>query len=154
MKSGSGQFEVVKLGDLSPDQVDSSLREGRTDPSLVQSLLKPILSIPLHLSLFLRLLPDVRVAVHNRDELFNSFWIECERRVNQRLNRKSAWTEVVDILANWLSERQELSAPSHVLADFSQDAAAMASEDRTMVGIFATALLVASETEGVVTTAT
>lgn len=128
MKTGSWQFEVIKLGDLSPDQVDSSLSEAGTDPSLVQSSLKPILSTPLHLSLFLRLPADIRVAVHNRDELFNSFWIECERRVNERLNRKSAWTAVIDTLANWLSEEQELSAPSHVLDDFSQDAAAMASE--------------------------
>jgi hypothetical protein len=128
MKTGSCQFEVIKLGDLSPDQVESSLREAGTDPGLVQSSLKPILSIPLHLSLFLRLPADVRVAVHNRDELFNSFWIECERRVNRRLNRKSAWTAVIDTLANWLSEEQEMSAPFHVLDDLSQDAAAMASE--------------------------
>ena len=97
MKTGSGQFEEIKLGELSQDQVDSNLREAGTDPSLVQSSLKPILFIPLHLSLFLRLPADVRVAVHNRDELFGSFWSECERRDNQRLNRRSAWTEAVDV---------------------------------------------------------
>ncbi len=127
--SAEGQgFEIVKLGALSEAQLESALRAGGTNPDDVQAALKPILRVPLHLALFLRLPSEMRTHIRNHDELFGKFWIETERKVDLRLGRKAAWTQVIDQLSNWLSEKQELAAPRYVLDEFSADAAAMASE--------------------------
>jgi hypothetical protein len=128
LKTSSSGFILAALGELSTDQVDAALREAETEPASVQPALKPLLRAPLHLSLFLRLPTTVRGSVHNRDQLFDSFWNDSERRVDLRLGRKAAWTETIDKLVNWLSDNQELSAPQHVLDDFAFDARAMASE--------------------------
>jgi hypothetical protein len=127
MTEGSG-FAIAQLRDLLPEQVENVLRSAEIDPTSVQPVLKSILGIPLHLALFLRLPAESRTGVHNRDELFGSFWIETERKIDHRLGRKAAWTQVIDKLANWLSDNQQLSAPQHVLDDFPSDAAAMVSE--------------------------
>ena len=128
MQRTQSAFAVVTLNPLSPTQIDSILQERTINPAAIQSAVKPLLTTPLHLSMFLRLDPDARVSVRNRDELFDSFWTEAERKTDHRLGRKAAWTRVIDTLANWLSARQQLSAPKDVLDDFSTDAAAMASE--------------------------
>lgn len=128
LKSEGQGFEVVKLGDLSIEQVDLSLRNAGTDPDRIPQTLKAILRVPLHLSLFLRLSPEVRAQVQNRDQLFDKFWCESERKVENRLGHRPRWAETIDQLANWLSANQELSAPKHVLDEFRQEAVAMASE--------------------------
>ncbi|HWM89563.1 MAG TPA: hypothetical protein VN493_02225 [Thermoanaerobaculia bacterium] len=121
-------FTIVKLAPLSIEQVDTALRGAGVNPSDVQSALKPVLVVPLHLSMFLSLAPIDRVGVGSRDELLDKFWTEGERRTDHRLGRKAAWTQVIDLLANWLSTRQQLSAPGYVFDDFRDDAVAMASE--------------------------
>jgi hypothetical protein len=128
LKAASSGFILMALGELSTDQVDAALREAGTEPASVQPALKPLLRDPFHLSLFLKLPTTIRSSIHNRDGLFDSFWNDSERRVDQRLGRKAAWTQTIDKLVNWLSDNQELSAPQHVLDDFATDARAMASE--------------------------
>jgi hypothetical protein len=125
--SGSG-FAIARLQELSAEQVGNALRNAGIEPTSVQPALKSILTIPLYLALFLRSGSEGRTGVHNRDELFGTFWIETERRVDQRLGRKAAWTQTIDRLVNWLSENQQLSAPEHVLDEFRTDAVAMVSE--------------------------
>ena len=77
--------------------------------------------------MFLSLPTSKRTGVHSRDELFDNFWTEGECRTDQRIGRKSAWTQVIDRLADWLSANRQLSAPMHVLDDYRADAAAMVS---------------------------
>jgi hypothetical protein len=128
MKDETSGFSIVTLKALSTEQVDAVLRSAGMEPSTVQPTLKPVLVVPLHLSMFLSLVPTDRIGVHSRDELFDKFWSEGERRTNLRLGRKAAWTQTIDELAKWLSTNQQLSAPRYVLDDFSEDASAMASE--------------------------
>src|SRR6185436_19591305 len=128
MKAEASGFSIVTLKALSADQVDAALRSAGMEPSTVQPTLKPVLVVPLHISMFVSLPPTDRIGVHSRDELFDMFWTEGERRTNQRLGRKAAWTQTIDKLAKWLSANQQLSAPRYVLDDFSEDASAMASE--------------------------
>jgi hypothetical protein len=118
----------VELNPLSLEQVDNALRDGGMEPSAVQPTIKPILAVPLHLSMFLSLVPADRVGVRSRDELFDKFWTEGERRINQRLGRKAAWTQVIDKLTGWLSDNQQISAPRYVLDELAADAEAMASD--------------------------
>lgn len=128
LKADKAGFNLITLGALAAEQVDDALTTAGTDPAAVAASLKPVLVVPLHLSMFLNLRPLDRVGVRNRDELFDRFWTDAERRTDQRLGHKSAWTQVIDKLANWLSANQQLSAPRFVLDEFTADAAAMASE--------------------------
>jgi hypothetical protein len=128
LKSDGTRFTLVTLKALSAEQVDEALTTAATDPRAVASSLKPVLFVPLHLSMFLNLRPADRISIRNRDELFDRFWTDAERRSDQRLGHKAAWTQVIDKLANWLSVNQQLSAPRFVLDEFAADAAAMASE--------------------------
>jgi hypothetical protein len=128
LKADASGFAVTELKPLSNDQIDTALQVAGVEPAAVQPTLKSILVVPLHLSMFLGLAPADRVGVRNRDELFDSFWTECERRTDMRLGRKAAWTPVIDRLITWLSANQQLSAPCHVLDEFSTDAGAMTSE--------------------------
>jgi hypothetical protein len=128
MKQQGSNFHQVTLSDLTSSQVEQVLRAASIDPASVQPVLQPILTIPLHLALYLRLSPESRQSVHNREELFGSFWEEAERRVTQRLGRPAMWTQTIDKLTGWLSDHQEISAPDYVLDDFAADASAMASE--------------------------
>ncbi len=121
-------FKIIKLKPLTVEQVDGALRSAGTEPALIAAAFKSILAVPLHLSMFLSLTPPDRVGVLGRDDLFDRFWTEGEHRVDCRLGRKVAWTQVIDKLANWLSERQQLSAPLYILDEVSPDARAMASE--------------------------
>ena len=128
MKAEESGFSIVTLKALSAEEVDAALRGAGMEPSTVQPTLKPVLDVPLHLSMFLSLSLVDRIGIHSRDELLDTFWTEGERRTNLRLGRKAAWTQVIDKLTNWLSSNQQLSAPRYVLDDFSEDASAMASE--------------------------
>ena len=125
--TGSG-FKQVQLKSLLPEHVDAALRQADIAPETVQPTLKSLLTVPLHLSMYLSLPAPVRLGVHSRNQLFDCFWDDKERRTEQRLGRKPAWTAVIDILVNWLSDNQQLSAPQIVLDDHSRDARAMASE--------------------------
>ena len=128
LKTEKVGFSVVTLKALSPEQVDDALKTAGTDPGTVIATLKPVLSVPLHLSMFLNLPLEDRTGINNRDDLFDRFWTDAERRTERRLGRKAAWTQVIDTLANWLSANQQLSAPRFVLDESAGDAAAMASE--------------------------
>lgn len=128
LKAEDGTFRHVTLKPLSSAQVDGALKAASTDPDAVAASLKPILSVPLHLSMLLNLEPRDRIGVRTRDELFDRFWTDAERRTDRRLGYRAAWTQVIDKLANWLSANRQLSAPRFVLDEFAADAAAMASE--------------------------
>ena len=121
-------FKVARLKGLSAEEINDALRLAGTDPGSVQATLKPILGTPLHLALFLRLAPNNRTGVHNRDELFDCYWTESEQKLHQRLGIGAAWTQVIDRLTNWLSENQELSAPRYVLDEYPTETAALASQ--------------------------
>lgn len=128
LKAETSGFMLIEIRPLSPDQVDAVFREAGIAAETILATLKPVLAIPLHLSMYLTLSAQARVGVSTRDELFDRFWVEKERSVDQRQGSKTAWTAVIDKLLKWLSENQQLSAPKLVLDDYSKDAAAMASE--------------------------
>jgi hypothetical protein len=128
MKADQSGFAVVTVKPLTIEQVDGALLGASMKPSSVDPSLKTILTNPLHLSMFLDLAPSDRECILSKDDLFDKFWVESERRVDQRLGRKAAWTQVIDKIADWLSENQQLSAPEYILDDLSSDARAMLSE--------------------------
>ncbi len=62
MKADGSGFQIVELKPLSSDQVDAALKDAEIDPSAVQATLKPLLTIPLHLSMFFSLAPADRIS--------------------------------------------------------------------------------------------
>lgn len=121
-------FLLARLGGLSDDVINSALDAAGTAPESVSSTLRPILSIPLHLALFLRLAQATRIGVHNRDELFGCYWTETEQKLRDRQGPGAPWTQVIDRLVDWLSENQQLSAPAFVLDEYSDAARVLASQ--------------------------
>lgn len=121
-------FVLTRLGGLSDNVINSALEAAGTAPESVSSTLRPILSIPLHLALFLRLAQATRIGVHNRDELFACYWTETEQKLRERLGPGTPWTQAIDRLVDWLSENQELSAPAYVLDEYSDAARVLASQ--------------------------
>jgi hypothetical protein len=121
-------FVVTRLGGLPDEIINSALSAAGTAPESVSGTLRPILSIPLHLALFLRLSPATRIGIHNRDELFACYWEETEQKLKERLGPGTPWIQVIDKLVDWLSENQELSAPAYVLDEYADAAKALASQ--------------------------
>ena len=128
LKAAKSSFVVAQLLPLTPQQIDLALASAGIAPNSVQDSVRPILTIPIQLSMYLSLSDDGRAFVHERDGLFDRFWVEKELRTGERLGRRAAWTEVIDRLTQWLSSRQTLFAPAHVLDEYAQDAKAMTSE--------------------------
>jgi hypothetical protein len=119
---------VVEIRPLTPVQIDTALADAKIDPAAVSPSLRPVIAIPLHLFMYLDLPASEHAKVHERDQLFDRFWTEKERRTSVRLGRTARWTEVIDRLTEWLSKNQRLSAPAYLLDGFGDDASAMASE--------------------------
>lgn len=123
LKAQSSGFKHVKIGAFDITTLDAILGERKVHPKL-----KPLLAIPLHLSLFLSLDRDQSEVLENRDELFGAFWLAKQRKTSHRLGRSCDFTGVIDRLTQRLSEHQELSAPAHILDDVRGDADALTSE--------------------------
>ena len=87
-----------------------------------------LLRTPLHLSLYLQGNPQQQPTFRGLQDLLDRYWKEKRARVNRQLGRSAKWLEVVETLADWLSDHQTLSAPADVLDEFEDDARAMASE--------------------------
>jgi hypothetical protein len=124
LKAASSGFVNVALGPFDLKALDGILGDRTVHPKL-----KPLLVVPLHLAMFLSLGATQGERLETRDGLFAAFWTEKQRRTSLRLGRPCDFPGVVDLLAGWLSERQELSAPTYVLDDFKrEDADALTSE--------------------------
>jgi hypothetical protein len=128
MKSSQSGFSIITLKSLLPDVVDAILQKAGLDLMRIQPEIKAVLALPLHMSMFLHLSSEAQFALHDRDGLFDSFWIEVERKANRRAGRTISWIPIIDRLTSWLSSHQRLSAPRDVLDDFSADAAVLTSE--------------------------
>lgn len=120
-KAVSG-LKTILLQPLSSDTVDDVL-----DSRVVHRKLKPILSVPLHLSMFLALEAQDGQNLHTRTQLFEAFW---KRKLRNAKARKAGYyVEAIDALCDWLSEHQELSAPEHILDNYHSEADVLASEN-------------------------
>jgi hypothetical protein len=124
LKVKSSAFQVVEIGSFDAKTVDAILGDRKVHPKL-----KPLLVVPLHLAMFLSLATVESEGLETRDQLFAAFWANKQRATSQRLGRNCNFTGVVDWLASWLSDHQELSAPANMLPDeLRDDANALTSE--------------------------
>ena len=106
LKGEGASFTRIKLGSLNDEVLDKVLA-GRT----VHPKLRPLLAVPLHLSMFLTLRPEDAGGFRSRDELFRAFWAKKRRAANAILDHARDFDAYVRRLTHWMSENQTLTAP-------------------------------------------
>ncbi len=90
-----------------------------------------LLSVPLHLKLLSEIASDTQsdpLTFATARDLYDHYWEHKQNVVSSRLGRSIQWTHVLDLLCDYMSGRQVLTAPKDVVADYRQDALAMASD--------------------------
>lgn len=122
----------VTIGPLLPTQVVETVRAlGFNSAGLTESQMN-ILATPLHLALLGEIAPALRgesrdLSFTTVRDLFEAFWDHKRIEVQDRLGRLPAWTNVLDVLADFMSDNQVLRAPSEIADEWGIDLAAMIS---------------------------
>ena len=88
-----------------------------------------LLSVPLHLYLFIEAARSGGFDFTSRGDLFDAFWQHKERSVKGRIGgQSSVWSQAIAALCDAMSERESLVTPDYVMDDFREAMEAMASE--------------------------
>lgn len=126
---GHDEVERIPVGLLGDDTVRSAISAaGLGAPSLSEEQ-KQVLSVPLHLYLFLEASQSGEVDFRAPGDLFDAFWHHKERAVAARAAPKpSGWSPTISALCDALSDRESLSAPNFVLDAHGEALEALASE--------------------------
>ena len=119
----------IRVGELSDDTIQSAIESSGIAVSPLDHQQIRLLSVPLHLYLFLEAARSGDFDFTSRGELFDAFWRHKARNVNDRLGgRSSVWIETIAALCDVMSERESLVAPDYALDDRLEVIEAMASE--------------------------
>lgn len=126
-------LETVTVNRLSHETVKEVCQKLGLDATRLNQKQLNLLSIPLHLSLLAEVAEDESIDVldfKTAKDLYDHFWKYKQRVLEQRLARPVPWTNVIDVLCDYMSrqQKQSLSAPQEVIDDYAKDAEAMASE--------------------------
>ena len=119
----------MRVGELSEDTIQSAIESSGIAVSPLDRQQVRLLSVPLHLYLFLEAARSGDFDFTSKGELFDAFWRHKARNVNDRLGGRSpVWTETIAALCDVMSERESLVAPDYALDDRLEAIEAMASE--------------------------
>ena len=124
-------ISTVAVDRLSDEVVKTVVSDVGLDSSKLSTHQLKLLSLPLHLSLFTEIATDLNADVlsfQTVNDLYDRFWNYKQNIIKERLGRPVKWVEVIDILADYMSEKQILSVPENKLDAFRDDAMSMASE--------------------------
>ena len=122
------RVERIRVGELDNDTIQSAITaSGLVAAPLSQEQLR-VLSVPLHLYLFLEASRSGGVDFTGRGDLFDAFWKHKARAVDNLTGQSSAWNQAIATLCEALSERESLVAPDYVMDDYREAMEAMASE--------------------------
>ena len=120
--------QKIELRLLDEQDVRDALAVAGLDPAALSPKQLDLLRTPLHLMLYLEGEPRAHGPFRSEQDLFDRYWQHKRRLVDHRLGYTARWTDVIDRLADELSERQALAVPQDVLDDFAATAEAMTSE--------------------------
>ena len=112
---------------------DEAIRSAITASGVLASPLNHeqlrLLSVPLHLYLFIEAARSGEFDFTSRGDLFDAFWQHKERSIKVRIGgRSSVWSGAIAALCHAMSERELLVAPDYVMDDYREAMDAMASE--------------------------
>ena len=124
----------IRVGELSEDTIQSAIESSGIAVSPLDHQQIRLLSVPLHLYLFLEAARSGDFDFTSKGELFDAFWRHKARNVNDRLGgRSSVWTDTIAALCDVMSERESLVAPDYALDDRLEAIETMASESVVQV---------------------
>lgn len=123
--------EPIAVQPLSNEIVHAVVERLGMDFARLNERQRRLLTLPLHLSLLVELANEP--VVHNlhfatAKDLFDQFWDRKQRIIRERLGRPVQWIPIVDLLCDYMSQHQILSAPQEILDEYINDAEVMASE--------------------------
>ncbi len=118
----------IELARLEVEQVKAGVRTAGGEPNNLTSRQTELLRVPLHLALYLQGDVTKQGGFETVQDLYARYWDRKQCLVRDRLGRPVQWTEVIDPLCEYLSDRQVLAAHHDILDKVSTDAQAMASE--------------------------
>ena len=119
----------IRVGKLSEDTIQSTIESSGIVVSPLDHQQMRLLSVPLHLYLFLEAARSDHFDFTSKGELFDAFWRHKARNVNDRLGgRSSAWTNTIAALCDVMSERESLVAPDYAFDEWLEEIEAIASE--------------------------
>lgn len=126
-------LETVTVNCLSHETVKEVCQKLGLDKTRLNQKQLDLLSIPLHLNLLAEVAEDKSIDLlgfKTAKDLYDHFWRYKQSVLQQRLDRPIQWTNVIDVLCDYMSsqQNQSLSAPQEVVDDYAKDAEAMASE--------------------------
>ena len=119
----------IRVGELDDDTIQSAIESSGIVVSPLDHEQMRLLSVPLHLYLFLETARSGDFDFTSKGDLFDAFWRHKARNVNNSLGgRSSVWTETIAALCDVMSERESLVAPDYALDEWLEAIEAMASE--------------------------
>ncbi len=123
--------EVIDAGELADDEVGSMLQElGMAD--ILSPPLRVLLRVPLHLAIYVELVQRgvfTAASARTLTDLYDRFWdIKRAACRDRRDDGRDEWLDVVELMVDEMSDRQELAVPLSRLDDLDSQVKAMASE--------------------------
>ncbi|MDK2984502.1 MAG: hypothetical protein PWQ96_144 [Clostridia bacterium] len=129
--SNDGIGREVKIGHFSLETVKAVIKQLDIEPAQLSTKQLNLLTLPLHLSLLTQVAADKNLDVlgfQTALDLFDYYWDYKQMHIRQRLGHSIKWTTVVDLLCDYMNEKQILSTPKMVLDECLEDANIMVSE--------------------------
>ncbi|WP_339747725.1 hypothetical protein [uncultured Rubinisphaera sp.] len=126
----SNQTHVITLERLALEEVDTVITDAGGNPKLINLKQKDLLRTPLHLFLFLASLECDNPSYNFGDlgDLLQNYWEFKQRRVRDRLNGPSAWSEVIDRILEVMNQNLALYTSELMLDNWPDTVQAMLTE--------------------------
>ena len=127
--AGAAESLTVPVGGLDAPVVDQVLSDAGIAGDLPPSL-RRLLTVPLHLAIFVELARagiGGLSGVRSLTDLYNRYWEVKRQACRAARDGQDEWLAVVDLLTDYMSDRQELSTPTPLLDDFDRQVKVMAS---------------------------
>ncbi|MYA49667.1 MAG: ATP-binding protein [Chloroflexi bacterium] len=128
LASDASRIERMPIGLLDEDTIQAAIAASGIEAALLSGAQLRILSIPLHLYLYLETSNSGKVDFASKGDLFDAFWNYKESRVESLAGQSSVWPRAVDVLCDAMSQRETLVAPLYVMDEYREARTAMASE--------------------------
>ena len=127
--SDSDRVKRIKVENLDEDAIRTALRVSGIMPHQISPAQMRVLSVPLHLYMFLAVPHSSVVDFSSAGDLFDAFWDHKRREVQERLiGQGPAWNETITFLCNEMSLRESLVVPEFSLDYYRTTLEGMASE--------------------------
>ena len=120
--------ERISIGKLDESAILDAIGTAGITPTTLSQQQMGLLSVPLHLYLFIEAARSEPLNFTTAGDLFDAFWDYKARAVDGRAEQQGVFAYAIGALCDALSQRESLVAPQLVLDDFPAASIALASE--------------------------